>query len=180
MTDGKPTAEIGQLIADHHAAIYRYAFRLTGTACDAEDLTQQTFLAAHVSLSQLRHGKNARAWLFTILRNNHTRMRGKRVAVPASRLDINLDSLPEDVPDDLVIDQERLQQAINDLPDDFKLVLLLFYFEECSYRDIAERLSLPTGTVMSRLARAKARLRARLFETDQVPVAAAAGIRRAE
>jgi RNA polymerase sigma-70 factor (ECF subfamily) len=180
MTDGKPTAEIGQLIADHHAAVYRYAFRLTGTTCDAEDLTQQTFLAAHVSLSQLRQPENARAWLFTILRHSYGRMRSKRLAVPVSRLDINLDSLPDDVPDDPVIDQERLQQAINELPDDFKLVLLMFYFEECSYREIAERLSLPTGTVMSRLARAKARLRARFFETDEAPVAAAAGTRPVE
>jgi RNA polymerase sigma-70 factor (ECF subfamily) len=175
MTDAKPAADIGQLIADHHAAVYRYAFRLTGTTCDAEDLTQQTFLAAHVGLAQLREPKNARAWLFTILRNSYTRMQAKRVALPVSRLNIDLDALPEDVSDDLVVDQERLQQAIDDLPDDFKVVLLLFYFEECSYREIAERLSLPTGTVMSRLARAKARLRARLFETDEAPVAAAAG-----
>jgi RNA polymerase sigma-70 factor (ECF subfamily) len=180
MTDGKPTVEIGQLIADHHAAVYRYAFRLTGTTCDAEDLTQQTFLAAHVNLPQLRQPENARAWLFTILRHSYARMRSKRLAAPVSRLDINLDLLPDDVPDDPAIDQERLQQAINDLPDDFKLVVLLFYFEECSYREIAERLSLPTGTVMSRLARAKARLRTGLFETDEAPVAAAAGTRPVE
>jgi RNA polymerase sigma-70 factor (ECF subfamily) len=173
-------AEIGQLIADHHAAVYRYAFRLTGMACDAEDLTQQTFLAAHVSLSQLRQPEHGRAWLFTILRHSYTRMRSKRRALPASLLDIDLDALPEDVPDDPPIDQERLQQAINELPDEFKLVLLLFYFEDCSYREIAERLSLPTGTVMSRLARAKARLRARLFEPDEAPVAAAAGTRPME
>ncbi|HEV3343807.1 MAG TPA: sigma-70 family RNA polymerase sigma factor [Pirellulales bacterium] len=174
MTDSKPTAEIGQLVADHHTAVYRYAFRLSGTACDAEDLTQQTFLAAHVHLAQLRQPENARAWLFTILRHSYTKMRSKRLAVPATQFDINLDAFPEDVPEDLPIDQERLQQAINDLPDEFKLVLLLFYFEECSYREIAERLSLPVGTVMSRLARAKARLRTKLFEPEEAPVAAAA------
>jgi RNA polymerase sigma-70 factor (ECF subfamily) len=165
--------EIGQLVADHHAAVYRYAFRLTGTVCDAEDLTQQTFLAAHVSLAQLRQPENARAWLFTILRHGYTKTKSKRVAVPATQFDINLDALPEEIPDELLIDQERLQQAIDDLPDEFKLVVLLFYFEECSYREIAERLSVPAGTVMSRLARAKARLRARLFKPDEAPVAAA-------
>lgn len=174
MTDSMQTVEIGQLVADHHAAVFRYAFRLTGTACDAEDLTQQTFLAAHMSLGQLRQPENARAWLFTILRHGYTKMRSKRVALPATQIDINLDSLPEDMPDDLVIDPERLQQAIDELPDEFKLVLLMFYYEDCSYREIAERLAVPTGTVMSRLARAKARLRARLIEPEQAHVAAVA------
>lgn len=174
MTESKPTVDIGQLVAEQHAAVYRYAFRLTGTVCDAEDLTQQTFMAAHMSLAQLRQPENARAWLFTILRNSYAKLRSKRIPAPATPLDIDLDALPEELPEELVIDQPRLQQAIDELPDEFKLVVLLFYFEECSYREIAERLSVPTGTVMSRLARAKARLRAKLIEADEAPVASAA------
>ena len=167
MTDSKPTVEIGQLVAEHHAAVYRYAFRLTGTVCDAEDLTQQTFLAAHVNLGQLHSPENARAWLFTILRHNYHKLKVKRVPLPATPFDLNLENLPDDLPAEMVVDSETLQQAINELPDEFKIVVLMFYFEECSYREIAERLELPTGTVMSRLARAKSRLRTRLMDADE-------------
>ncbi|MGH7139980.1 MAG: RNA polymerase sigma factor [Pirellulales bacterium] len=162
--------EIVQLVSEHHAAVYRYAFRLTGAVCDAEDLTQQTFLAAHQSLAQLRDPAHARAWLFTILRHAYSKLRSKRVPLLATPFEIDLEAVPEELPDEPLIDQERLQEALNDLPDEFKLVLMLFYFEDCSYREIAERLSVPPGTVMSRLARAKARLRARLFEHDEAPV----------
>jgi RNA polymerase sigma-70 factor (ECF subfamily) len=64
-----------------------------------------------------------------------------------------------------------LQAAINELADEFKLVVMMFYFEGLSYRQIADQLHLPLGTVMSRLSRAKGHLRARLFETDERPAA---------
>ena len=171
MTESDSSVEIGQLVSEHHAAVYRYAFRLTGTVCDAEDLTQQTFLAALRSLSQLRQAEHARAWLFTILRHAYAKLKGKRLPLSATPYDIDLENVPEELPEEPLVDQQRLQEAINELPDEFKLVVLLFYFEECSYREIADRLSVPPGTVMSRLARAKARLRAKLFEPDDAPVA---------
>jgi RNA polymerase sigma-70 factor (ECF subfamily) len=174
MMESMPTVEIGQLVSEHHAAVYRYAFRLTGAVCDAEDLTQQTFLAAHQNLHQLRQPENARAWLFTILRHAYGRLGRKRLPLSATPYDIDLEAVADDPPEEPPVDQQRLQEAIDELPDEFKLVVLLFYFEECSYREIAEQLSLPPGTVMSRLARAKARLRARLFEPDEAPIASAA------
>jgi RNA polymerase sigma-70 factor (ECF subfamily) len=69
------------------------------------------------------------------------------------------DDPPPDVPD---IGPEELQRALNDLPEGFRTPVILFYFEDMSYRDIAEQMDLPIGTVMSRLARAKAHLRDRL------------------
>lgn len=170
MTESRCSVEIGQLVSEHHAAVYRYAFRLTGIVCDAEDLTQQTFLAAHQSVAQLHDPANARAWLFTILRHAYSKLKSKRVPLLATPFDIDLEAVPEERPEEPLVDQQRLQEAIDELPDEFKLVILLFYFEDCSYREIAERLSLPPGTVMSRLARAKARLRAKLFEPDEAPV----------
>lgn len=170
MTESRPRVETGQLVSEHHAAVYRYAFRLTGTVCDAEDLTQQTFLAAHQNLNQLRESAHARAWLFTILRHAYGKLKTKRVPLSATPFDIDLDAVAEELPEEPVVDPQRLQEAIDELPDEFKLVVLLFYFEECSYREIAERLSVAPGTVMSRLARAKARLRARLFEPEAAPV----------
>jgi RNA polymerase sigma-70 factor, ECF subfamily len=161
-----PADTIGELVAEHHGAVYRYAFRLCGQQCDAEDLTQQTYLAAFQNLHQLRERQHGRAWLFAILRNCFLRSRRKRVPLPATGLEIDVENIAADLPDEWIVDPERLQAALDDLPDEFKLVVLLFYFEGCSYREIAEKLSLPTGTVMSRLSRAKGRLRGALFDPD--------------
>lgn len=163
MENARPV-EIAQLVADHHAAVFRYAYRLAGVTCDAEDLTQQAFLAAHMNLDQLREPEHSRGWLFAILRSCYLRMCRQRRPIAAANLDLDLNALPDDLPEEWVVDSDELQQAINELPDEFKLVVLLFYFEGCSYREISEKLNVPTGTVMSRLSRAKARLRARLFD----------------
>jgi DNA-directed RNA polymerase specialized sigma24 family protein len=80
----------------------------------------------------------------------------------ASALQIPLEEIPaEDIADDS-IDREELQTALGELPDEYRLVVLMFYFEELSYKEIAEQLEIPIGTVMSRLSRAKGHLRARL------------------
>jgi RNA polymerase sigma-70 factor (ECF subfamily) len=163
--NGAP-ADLARLVAEHYAVLFRYAYRLCGTVPDAEDLTQQTFLSAQSNLSQLRDPNSARSWLFAILRNAYLRMNRKPRPTPAATLKLNIDELPEEPTDDLPIDQELLQNAINELTDDFKLVVVMFYFEGLSYRQIAEQLRLPLGTVMSRLSRAKGHLRARLFEAD--------------
>jgi RNA polymerase sigma-70 factor (ECF subfamily) len=76
--------------------------------------------------------------------------------------------LPEPLPP---VDPERLQEALNELPEVFRTPIILYYFEEFSYRDIADQMDLPIGTVMSRLARAKAHLRGRLLPAAQVVLA---------
>ncbi len=151
MADSPVALEIARLVVDHHADVYRYAYRLAGSAADAEDLTQQTFLAAQVKLAQLRSSETARPWLFTILRNCYLKVRRRSVPLSAGSSGRR---------------SRALQAALDALPDEFKLVLLMFYFEECSYREIAERLGMPIGTVMSRLSRAKRQLRGRLFELE--------------
>ena len=80
-------------------------------------------------------------------------------------LELDIDSVPAEIPSEDDIDRERLQAAINELSDEFRVVLVMFYFEECSYREIAQSLDVPMGTVMSRLARAKGHLRAKLFKS---------------
>ena len=164
MVDDRVAMEIAQLVAEHHQGVYRYAYRLTGSVPDAEDLTQQVFLAAHQKLGQLRKAESARGWLFAILRNCFIKNSQKRSPVPAENLQLNMNTIPETVPDQSHIDRERLQQALDALPAKFRLVLAMFYYEGCSYREIAERLDLPIGTVMSRLSRAKTYLRSYLFE----------------
>ncbi|REK13037.1 MAG: RNA polymerase subunit sigma [Planctomycetota bacterium] len=162
MADRDAQAAIAQLVADHHQALYRYAFRLSGSSADAEDLTQQAFLVAQQKLDQVRDAGAVRGWLFTVLRNCYLKYRRKRLALPMAELDMA--AIPQEPPER--IDTQELQEAIDTLPDEFKLVVLMFYFEHCSYREIAERLAVPLGTVMSRLARAKGHLRARLSDTE--------------
>lgn len=162
--DGGRT-DVARLVEEHHATLYRYAYRLSGTVGDAEDLTQQVFLVAQQKLDQVRNAECVRGWLFAVLRNCYLRSKRRPTPLTATGVAIDLEVLPDDVGDD-DIDREQLQAAINELPDEFKLVVLMFFFEDCSYREIAERLQLPMGTVMSRLSRAKGHLRKRLLDAS--------------
>lgn len=150
-----------RLVLEFAAPLYRYAFRLTGRAPDAEDLVQQTFLVAHTQLEQLRDPSRVSAWLHAILRNAWCKLcRSNRIHGAALlELEANARSSAE-VNDG--VDRERVQAALNDLPAEFRLVVLMFYFEDLSYQEIAEQLLVPIGTVMSRLSRAKQHLRRRL------------------
>jgi RNA polymerase sigma-70 factor, ECF subfamily len=166
MADAPAGPDIAQLVADHHRAVYQYAYRLTGSVQDAEDLAQQVFLIAQSKIGQLRKVDAAGSWLFAILRNCFLKDRQRRRPAAAVDLSLNIDLIAEDAPDDEV-DHGQLQEALNRLPDAARLVVAMFYFEECSYREIADELKVPIGTVMSRLARAKEQLRSIMFEPEQ-------------
>lgn len=161
---GNPVSAVTveQLVDEHYVSLYRYAYRLSGSDADAQDLTQEAFCKAQEHLRQLRDPARSKPWLFAILRNAYLH----RVRSDNHERCLALDEVGE-VPERLAgplpeIDPEQLQKALNELPEGFRTPLILFYFEEFGYRDIAEHLGLPLGTVMSRLARAKAHLRARL------------------
>jgi RNA polymerase sigma-70 factor (ECF subfamily) len=156
-------SKIEELVQSHYASLYRYAFRLAGRGAEAEDLTQEAFCQAQLKLPQLRDPERARNWLFAILRNLylHRLRAGKREQTLSLE---GLGELPERVADPLPeVEPERLQEALNALPEMFRSPIILYYFEDFSYRDIAEQMDVPIGTVMSRLARAKTFLRARLL-----------------
>ncbi len=163
MADERPPVDIELLVAEHHRAVYAYAYRLCGSVPDAEDLTQQVFLVAQQRLGQLRNPACARAWLLTILRNRFFKDIRRPRPLPATTVGLEFDALPREAVENDEVDRDRLQEALAAIPPDFRLVLLMFYFEDCSYREIARQLGLPMGTVMSRLARAKGHLRAQLF-----------------
>jgi RNA polymerase sigma-70 factor (ECF subfamily) len=166
-TAGPPPFDIRTLVQEHHRDVYRYAYRLAGREVDAEDLTQQTFLIAQQRLHQIRQPERVVSWLFTILRSCYLKARSKSVPLSATSIELDIDSIP-DSPIEEMVDKEALQAAINGLPDEFKLVVVMFYFEQRSYKEIAEQLRIPIGTVMSRLTRAKSRLRACLLETSNL------------
>lgn len=151
-----------RLIDEHYPGLYRYAYHLAGSAADAEDLTQEAFRKALDRLPQLRDPDRAKPWLFRILRNaylHRVRDQKRHRAVPLDAVG-DLPERPGDEPP--LIDPAALRAALDDLDETFRTPLILFYFEEFSYRDIADQMDLPIGTVMSRLARAKAYLRTRL------------------
>src|SRR5215207_8269429 len=155
-------AGLRELIDAHYQALYRYAYRLSGSAADAEDLTQEAFGKALARLPQLREPDRAKAWLFRILRNlylHKVRDQKWHRVVPLDQVGDVPGREAGEAPD---FDPAKLQQALNELDEAFRTPLILFYFEEFSYRDIADQMELPIGTVMSRLARAKAYLRTRL------------------
>jgi RNA polymerase sigma-70 factor, ECF subfamily len=154
------------LIDAHYEVLYRYAYRLSGSAADAEDLTQETFGKALARLPQLREPERAKAWLFRILRNlylHKVRDQKRHKVVPLDAVGDLPGRGAEEMPE---IDPAKLQQALNELDEAFRTPIILFYFEEFSYRDIAEQMDLPIGTVMSRLARGKAYLKTRLAPPD--------------
>lgn len=155
-----------QLIDAHYEALYRYAFRLSGSAADAEDLTQETFGKALARLDQLREPDRAKAWLYRILRNaylHRVRDQKRHRTVPLDAVGDVAGPPADESPD---IDPARLQAALNELDETFRTPLILYYFEDFSYRNIADQMDLPIGTVMSRLARGKAYLRARLTPAE--------------
>jgi RNA polymerase sigma-70 factor, ECF subfamily len=164
---GMAEIDIAALVAQHHRSMYRYAFRLTGSAVDAEDLVQETFLIAQQKLAQLRSVEAARGWLCVILRNCFIRSQTYSQPLSAGSIELNIDNLPDESAQKEEIDGERLQKALNRIAPKHRLMLSMFYFEDISYREIARQLDLPIGTVMSRLARAKSRLRTELFKSDK-------------
>jgi RNA polymerase sigma-70 factor (ECF subfamily) len=155
--------DLHSIVGQHHASVYRYAFRLTGNQSDAEDLTQQTFLLAQQRLDQLRDPNKILSWLFAVLRNCHLKNCRRQRPASAGSLEFDLEAVAAPQKSD-EIDREALQLALDDLPAEFRVVVLMFYFEGCSYKEMASRLEMPIGTVMSRLARGKTYLRRRLGE----------------
>ncbi|MGL4555351.1 MAG: RNA polymerase sigma factor [Gemmataceae bacterium] len=178
---GKPgsPATVQRLVEEHYASLYRFAYRLSGSSADAEDLTQETYCKAQGRLAQLRDPDKARGWLFSILRRAFLlRVRSDQ---GEGRVSLDLvgdvaEALPEPLP---AIDSEQLQQALNELPEVYRTPIIMYYFEEFGYREIAEEMKVPIGTVMSRLSRAKAHLRARLLPAEVVVGANGAALRRA-
>lgn len=161
LAPGSDMLALAALVEEHSDLLYRYAYRLSGSATDAEDLTQQTFLAAHRHLEQLREPGRAKSWLCSILRNVYLKQVRSHSTVSLSSLEEVVDCHTETAFESPV-DEEQLQAALLELPEEYRSPLILYYFGDLSYKEIAEQLDVPIGTVMSRLARAKSFLKKRL------------------
>ena len=164
----------------HLDAVYRFAFRLSGSAADAEDLVQETFLRAYRAWDRFEPGTRAKSWLFTICRNAFLRQRQHdhrrdEVMQQAVRSNGMGDESPETVlfmpayqqdPEGTfffsVID-DKILGMIAGIPTEFREVVLLSDLEGLSYAEIAQVLDIPVGTVKSRLFRGRRMLQEKLY-----------------
>lgn len=146
--------------------LYNFARWLTQNREEAEDLVQETYTKALKGFSSFQLGTNFRAWMYRILRNTFLTSRTGLRATSTVPLDLEEDgtelAVENETPETILMkssNSQLVQSAIEDLPVHFREILLLCEVEEMSYQEIAETLSIPVGTVMSRLSRARKKLR---------------------
>jgi RNA polymerase sigma-70 factor (ECF subfamily) len=157
--------------------LYSAAYRLTRNSADAEDLVQETFLRAYRGFHQFEEGTNLKAWLYRILMNTFINEYRKRQRQPQTVSD---DEVPdwylyskmaetgvEPSAETSVIEalpDEEVQEALSSLPEQFRMAVLLADVEGFSYKEIADIMGVPIGTVMSRLHRGRKTLEKRLWD----------------
>jgi len=175
--ENQPIPEFEELAMPLLNSAYNLAHWLVRNDHDAEDLVRETYLKAFRNFPSFQSGTNFRTWMYRILRNTYlTSPTGLRAAASTVSLDSEEEG-PElaveyETPETTLmtdLSAELVQSAINDLPVHYRETLLLCDVEEISYREIAEILSIPMGTVMSRLARARRRIREFLRTTTAIP-----------
>ena len=139
----------------------RYARALVGDRATADDLVQDTLERAWAKLHLYRRGTDLRAWLFTVMHNVHVnRVRASR---PTDTLEDEMPELAQRAPQGDALLVRDLDRGITRLPAEQRAVLLLVTLEEMSYEQVARTLGIPIGTVMSRLSRAREKLRAMML-----------------
>jgi RNA polymerase sigma factor (sigma-70 family) len=169
--DVQERARFEQLVLPHLDAAFNLARWILRGRADAEDVGQEAMLRAFRFFRGF-HGGDARAWLLQIVRNNcYTWLEKNRPMEMTTEFDEELYSQSQVTPESLAIagdSRERLTRALEDLPARFREVLVLRELEGCSYKEIAAITSMPIGTVMSALARARQRLQRTLTQADPV------------
>jgi len=175
--DDRPSAGFEELAMPLFDSLYNFAGWLAHNRSNAEDLVQETYLKALRSFASFQPGTNFRAWMFRILRNTFISSR----STLDRRMTVEIDSEDEvpvlpatsATPESLLIERSRknaVQNAIEQLPVIFREVILLCDVEDVSYQEIADILSIPMGTVMSRLARARKAVRQSVLGVPRAPV----------
>ena len=164
------TLDFAALVEEFYMPLYRFALSLSRKESDAADLTQQTFFLWASKGHQLRDPTKVKTWLFTSLYREflgRKRQQDRFVEAENNPEVVNAQTVPAEVVRQL--DGEIVQRALHDLEEIYRAPLTLFYLQQHSYREIAEILEIPIGTVMSRISRGKAQLREAL--ADEVGLA---------
>ena len=178
MANPADTGTFETLLAPHLDALLRTAERLTGSASDAEDLVQESLLKGLRFFDRFERDTNFKAWIFKILMNGFVNTyRARKRRGPSVDVDAVSEALTADEPADVTAERptfndresmmfelvdERVKQALMELPEELRTVFLLSAVEGFKYREIADIMDCPVGTVMSRLFRGRAMLKERL------------------
>ena len=172
--------EFEEVALPHTDALFNLALNLTRNRKDAEDLVQEALLRAYRFFNSFESGTHVKAWLFRILRNTFiNRYRAQKIRpeeVDFGKIEATYEQMIDETfihdrssrsPEELVMNgvlDEEIEQALARLPEEYRTVVLLALLEEMSYKNIAAALSIPLGTVMSRLHRGRKMLQASLLE----------------
>ena len=158
------------LVRKYQKSIYVLCHRMTGTHQSADDLSQEAFIKAYISLATFKDGMNFYTWIRKIAVNNSLNyLKTRKREEPLGGRENRISSIPDAAEQELP--QEKLQrnritqkfeEALKALPYDQRIIFILRVYENQSYKEIAEMLSIPEGTVMSRLSRTRKKLRAAL------------------
>jgi len=159
--------EFENLVNVYYRDLYRFGLSLTGSEADAADLTQQTFYIWANKGHQLQKAASVKSWLFTTLHREFLKTRRRQKRFPNESIDERTEELPN-VPANCaeLVDSKTLLRILGEIAEDFRAPLVLYYMEDLSYKEIADVLALPLGTVQSRIARAKIQLLRRLNESN--------------
>jgi RNA polymerase sigma-70 factor (ECF subfamily) len=152
-------AQFNRLVDDHSAALYRMAYRMVGDRHEAEDMVQETFRSAWKSRAGYIDGRGDRAWLAAILRRRIVDRWRKKPAPATTESDTPLDVTVQ--PGDPLNGEytDEMQAALAQLPAELRETLLLVVVGELTHQETADLLGVPLGTVLSRVSRARGRLR---------------------
>ena len=154
-----PSDDFEHIVSQHYEPLYRFAFSLTGTEADACDLTQQTFYIWATRGHQLRDRSKVKSWLFTILHREFLNIRKRAVRFPHFELSDAIKDLPTISPEVVsTLDSARVLEVLGQVQEPYRAALTLFYLEDYSYKEIANILEVPVGTVRSRISRGIAQL----------------------
>ena len=165
-------ADYEQAVATFYEALYAFGYSLAGNEDDAGELTQETYCRLLTKGGQLRDPSKVKSWLFTTLYRVFLGWKQRRARLPHFEITSVEAELPVITPAHVdVLENDAIRDSLLELEEHYRVPLLLFYFNNHSYEEIAGILEVPVGTVMSRLSRAKGLLRERL-------VARAIGIER--
>ena len=168
-----PSDDFEQIVSLHYEPPYRFAFSLTGTEADACDLTQQTFYIWATKGHQLRDRRKVKSWLFTTLHREFLNIRRRAVRFPHFELSDAIEDLPTISPEVVnTLDSAQVLKFLGQVQEPYRVALSLFYLEDYSYKEIADILEVPLGTVRSRISRGVAQLK------QSILIGTGAGARR--